>query len=164
MVSTVAPPDITIPGGTIVATTDANPVTFSVLFTVVLPAADLTIDVPVIAVNGGLSGNSAAGAITVISTPVQGVTSVTNPLAMTGGADAESDAALIARFQANNFRGFTGTVANLTGVENAAVERVNVIGARSTTQVQMTILTMTVILCLSYGPTSSPTTCSSGLR
>ena len=142
VISAITAPDVIIPGGTIVATTDTNQVTFSVLFTVVLPAADLTIDVPVIAVNGGLSGNSAAGAITVISTPVQGVTSVTNPLAMTGGADAESDAALIARFQANNFRGFTGTVANLTGValENAAVERVNVIGARSTTQVQMTIL------------------------
>ena len=142
VVSTVAPPDITIPGGTIVATTDANPVTFSIQFTTVLPSADLIIDLPVISVNGGLSGNVAAGAISVVSTPVQGVSAVTNPLAMTGGADAESDAALIARFQANNFRGFTGTVANLTGValENPVVERVNVIGARSTTSVQITIL------------------------
>jgi uncharacterized phage protein gp47/JayE len=134
-------PDITIPGGTIIATTDITPLTFSVMFSTVLPGSDLTIDVPVIAVAGGSAGNVAAGSISVISTPITGISSVSNPLAMTGGADAESDAALIARFQSNNFRGFTGTTANLVGValENPAVSRVNAIGARSTTMVQVQI-------------------------
>jgi uncharacterized phage protein gp47/JayE len=134
-------PDITIPGGTIVATTDTNPITFSVMFNTVLPGADLSIAVPVIAVVGASAGNVAAGNISVISTPVSGISSVSNPLAMTGGADAESDTALIARFQTTNFRGFTGTTANLVGValENASVSRVNAIGARSTTMVQVNI-------------------------
>jgi uncharacterized phage protein gp47/JayE len=136
-----APPDVTIPGGTIIATTDVNPVTFSVMYNAVLPSADLTIDVPVIAVAAGSSGNVASGNISVVSTPISGISSVSNPLAMTGGADAESDQALIARFQATNFRGFTGTTANLVGValENTNVSRVIAIGARSTTQVQVNI-------------------------
>lgn len=140
-VAATVPPDVAIPGGTIVATTDTNPVTFSVLYNAVLPSADLTIDVPVIAVAAGSSGNVASGNISVVSTPISGISSVSNPLAMTGGADAESDAALIARFQATNFRGFTGTTANLTGValENTNVSRVIAIGARSTTQVQVNI-------------------------
>lgn len=134
-------PDVTVPGGTIVSTTDTNPITFSVMFNAVLPSADLSISVPVIAVAGGNAGNVAAGNISVISTPVAGVSSVSNPLAMTGGADAESDAALIARFQATNFRGFTGTTANLVGValETPAVSRVNAIGARTTTMVQVQV-------------------------
>jgi uncharacterized phage protein gp47/JayE len=134
-------PDVTIPGGTIIATTDTNPITFSVMFNAVLPSADLNISVPVVAVAGGNAGNVAAGNISVISTPVAGVSSVSNPLAMTGGADAESDQALIARFQATNFRGFTGTTANLVGValETPAVSRVNAIGARTTTMVQVQI-------------------------
>ena len=134
-------PDVTIPGGTVVATTDINPITFSVMFTAVLPGADLNIAVPVVAVAGGIAGNVAAGNISVISTPVNGVSSVSNPLAMTGGADAESDAALINRFQQTNFRGFTGTTANLVGValENPNVSRVNAIGARTTTMVQVQV-------------------------
>jgi uncharacterized phage protein gp47/JayE len=135
-------PDVTIPGGTVVATTDVNPITFSVMFNATMPSADLNIIVPVIAVIGASAGNVAAGNISVISTPVSGISSVSNPLAMTGGADAESDAALIARFQATNFRGFTGTTANLVGValENPAVARVNAIGARTTTMVQVLIV------------------------
>lgn len=134
-------PDVTIPGGTIVATTDQNPITFSVMFNAVMPGADLNIVVPVVAVVGAAAGNVAAGNISVISTPVAGISSVANPLAMSGGADAESDTALIARFQQTNFRGFTGTTANLVGVslENPNVERVNAIGARQTTMVQVQI-------------------------
>jgi uncharacterized phage protein gp47/JayE len=135
-------PDVTIPAGTIVATTDQNPITFSVMFNAVMPGADLNIVVPVVAVVGASAGNVAAGNISVISTPVAGISSVSNPLAMTGGADAESDAALIARFQSTNFRGFTGTTANLVGValETPAVSRVNAIGARTTTMVQVNIV------------------------
>jgi uncharacterized phage protein gp47/JayE len=134
-------PDVTIPGGTIVATTDQNPITFSTMFNAVMPGADLNLAIPVVAVTGALAGNVASGNISVISTPIAGISSVSNPLAMTGGADAESDTALIARFQATNFRGFTGTTANLVGValENAAVQRVNAIGARQTTMVQVNI-------------------------
>jgi uncharacterized phage protein gp47/JayE len=134
-------PDVTIPGGTVVSTTDINPITFSVMFTAILPGADLNIAVPVVAVAGGIAGNVAAGNISVISTPVAGVSSVSNPLAMSGGSDAESDTALINRFQQTNFRGFTGTSSNLVGValENPNVSRVNALGARTTTMVQVQI-------------------------
>lgn len=137
----VAPPDVLIAAGSQVSTTDATPIIFSVLITFVLPSDELTISVPVIAVAGGLAGNVGANNISIPTTPLQGIAGVTNPSATTGGTDAESDAALIARFKATIFRGFTGTAQSFTGtaLENSAVARVNTIGPRSTVLVQVQI-------------------------
>lgn len=64
----------------------------------VLPANTTSVNVPVEAADAGLSGNVLAATITVITTPIQGVDTVTNASAFTNGIDAESDAALRARF------------------------------------------------------------------
>lgn len=58
----------------------------------VAKAVPMTADVP------GAAGNAAASALSVILTPITGITAVTNPAAMTGGADAESDDARKKRF------------------------------------------------------------------
>lgn len=59
-----------------------------------------SIDVPVTAVAAGSAGNVQAGTITQLATAIPGIDAVTNGLALTGGRDAESDAALRARFLA----------------------------------------------------------------
>ncbi|MDR9855982.1 baseplate J/gp47 family protein [Paenibacillus sp. VCA1] len=52
----------------------------------------------VTAVVPGKAGNVPAGVIEIISAPVTGVVSVTNPEAIKGGADVESDESLLERF------------------------------------------------------------------
>lgn len=54
----------------------------------------LEVTVPVRASQGGSDGNVAAGAITAILTPTDGVTAVINDDATVGGTDTETDAAL----------------------------------------------------------------------
>ena len=57
-----------------------------------------SITVPVIAAVADAAGNVQAGSISILGTAIPGIDTVTNPLAFTGGADSESDAALRARF------------------------------------------------------------------
>lgn len=64
----------------------------------VIPAATASAILPVQAQTAGAAGNIQAGTISLLGTAIPGVDTVTNALAMTGGADAETDAALIARF------------------------------------------------------------------
>lgn len=56
-----------------------------------------TVDVPVQAVTAGTSGNVAAASVTVVASPLGGITAVSNAAAMTGGADVETDEALRSR-------------------------------------------------------------------
>ena len=91
-----------VPAGTRVATpADAITGTPSVEF---VTTATATIDstgvvtVNVEAVEAGAAGNVPAGAISLMVTPVPGVTSVTNLAATSGGLDTEDDASLLARF------------------------------------------------------------------
>ncbi|MGG3839641.1 baseplate J/gp47 family protein [Paenibacillus thiaminolyticus] len=55
---------------------------------------------PIRALVPGRNGNVPSGVIEVMSTPISGVTSVTNPKETTGGADMESDESLLERFYA----------------------------------------------------------------
>lgn len=64
-----------------------------------IPAGQASVTVPVVAEMAGSSGNVQAATITLISAAIPGVDTVTNALAFTNGIDAESDAALRARFQ-----------------------------------------------------------------
>ncbi|WP_135552611.1 baseplate J/gp47 family protein [Paenibacillus cymbidii] len=48
----------------------------------------------------GKTGNVAAGAITLLLTPIAGITSVVNPAAMSGGLDVEADGDLLVRYYA----------------------------------------------------------------
>lgn len=57
------------------------------------------ISVPAVAVTPGISGNVLPGAIGLLATAITGVDTVANGAVFSGGVDAESDAALRARFQ-----------------------------------------------------------------
>jgi len=64
-----------------------------------IPAAQASVTVPVAATVAGSSGNVQASTVTLISAAISGVDTVTNALAFSNGIDAETDAALRARFQ-----------------------------------------------------------------
>lgn len=61
-----------------------------------IPEAE-TIDLAVVAVNPGTSGNVASNKIVMLSKPIQGVETVTNRQPTTGGSDTEEDSALRTR-------------------------------------------------------------------
>lgn len=74
----------------------------------------ITGQVPVRAVNGGQEGNVAADTILLMVKPLRGITYVTNPEAMTGGVEAESDENYLSRILASMRTGasMTGCVAD----------------------------------------------------
>jgi len=93
--------DFTIPVGTIVqtiSTTTTSGTQFQTTADVILPANQLNVSsVPIQAVTAGSTGNIAANAISVISSPPAGIETVANPAVTAGGTDQESDADLRAR-------------------------------------------------------------------
>lgn len=91
-----------IPASTVVATpadavTGAVAIEFKTKAQVTIGVGG-TIGADIEASEGGLSGNVAAGKITLMGTSLAGVTSVTNAAETSGGADEESDADLLARY------------------------------------------------------------------
>lgn len=91
----------TIPQG-FTASTVGTPSTPAVVFQTLAAtavAAAGTVSVTMSAVIPGTSGNVPAASITNIITPVAGVVSVTNPASASGGVNAESLSAQLARFQ-----------------------------------------------------------------
>lgn len=86
-----------IPVGTVCSTTGDAPVRYVTTQETVLPQGELSVTVPAQAEQGGRSGNTQAGTITVMTTPPPAMESVANPAAFTGGEDSESDGELCAR-------------------------------------------------------------------
>jgi uncharacterized phage protein gp47/JayE len=84
----------------LVTTDTANAAWSATLGGYSLLAAGASVSVPVLATVGGIAGNALAGTVTLLSSAIPGIDTVTNPIAFTGGADAESDAALRVRFVA----------------------------------------------------------------
>jgi uncharacterized phage protein gp47/JayE len=76
-----------------------------------LPAGVAAVNVPVVAAVAGSAGNAQAGAITLIGAAIPGVDTVSNAAPTAGGLDAESDAALRARFAAYLISLFKATTA-----------------------------------------------------
>lgn len=94
-VTVTATPGTTIPLGTIVSTvaTDDGPSVQFVTTQEITVDSSGTVDVPIEAVEAGVTGNVPAGAIQVLATPVSGVTAVTNQEETSGGTDEEDDEA-----------------------------------------------------------------------
>jgi uncharacterized phage protein gp47/JayE len=99
-----------VPVGTLVQTADGSQI-FAVIADDALPTWDAinngytialgvtSVSLPVMSTSAGSSGNVAAGLIAQMSgTSVSAIDYVSNPAAMSGGADAETDIALRARF------------------------------------------------------------------
>ena len=131
--STTAAPinDVLIPVGTQVATSDSNPVIVATVVPAILVRNTSSVSVPVQAVVGGTRGNVPANTLIRRVTPLTGVATLTNPLALSGGADPEADAALRDRFRRTVFRNLAGTEQMFLGValDDEAVTHANAIGA-----------------------------------
>ena len=93
----------------------------------VLAAGLASVTIPAAAQTAGASGNSQAGAISVITSPITGIDTATNLAAFVGGEDQETDSELKARFAAWILGLSRGDVYGLT----AAIEGAN-IGAQWT--------------------------------
>lgn len=78
-----------IPQGTVCMT--AGLVRFATARQAVLPAGEMSVDVPVEALTLGVAGNVAAGTIVSMAVAPVGILACTNPEACTGGSDEESD-------------------------------------------------------------------------
>lgn len=118
--------DILIPKGTIVATLGPDSVRFETDEDATLSEGGYTVTVPCTAEEGGISGNVAAGKITIMVTAVLGIDNVINLSAFTGGYDAESDDAFRRRIE--------DTLISLSNGTNAAYYRklaMSVDGVRS---------------------------------
>ena len=111
-----------VPVGTLVRTNDGsqsfavvadttNPAFSAVQNGYVLPAGTATVNAAIAAAAAGSAGNVQAGAIGLIAAAVPGVDTVTNAAPTAGGLDAETDAALRARFSAYLVSLFKATTA-----------------------------------------------------
>lgn len=94
-VRTAAEEVLQVPAGTVCMNTLG--VRYETLEEGVLEAGNLSVDVPAQAVEAGAAGNCLAGTILSMSVPPAGIVQCTNPVAFTGGEDAESDEALRSR-------------------------------------------------------------------
>lgn len=83
--------DVTVPKGTVVATTGENPVMFETDENAVIKSGQARVSVSCTALTGGSNGNVKSGTITVIVTPKADIVSVTNTQFFYGGTDTESD-------------------------------------------------------------------------
>ncbi|MGD9663289.1 MAG: baseplate J/gp47 family protein [Porticoccaceae bacterium] len=92
-------PGVVIPTGTQVSTegSEAAPAVFFVTTKDVTIGVNGTVTADIEAVEAGASGNVAAGAITLLAQPLQGVSAVNNPMPTSGGLDEESDESLLQR-------------------------------------------------------------------
>lgn len=139
--------DIYVPYGTQVATEQVPAVIVTTTVNAVMRVGDSSVDVPVRAVEGGSRGNVASGTLVRRATPLAGITSVTNPVALSGGTDAESDASLRERFRQTVFRSLSGTAAMYLGValDDPDVTQANVIGASKRHREQVEVVSGTAI-------------------
>jgi hypothetical protein len=98
--ATLADRDYPVPQSTQVTTATSPTITFATVAPATLQKGSTSVDVPIQAVLGGEASNLTAGTLTVLATPVNGVSAaVTNLSPTSGGTNAESDADLIARFK-----------------------------------------------------------------
>lgn len=91
----------TIPAGTRVSTASSTTqaaVIFETDRSATIQIGDTTVNVPVTAVNVGLSGNVAIDKIQFLAAPIEGISGVNNTSATTGGANTETDSSLLARY------------------------------------------------------------------
>ena len=87
--------ELPIPAGTVCL--NGNWVRFETVADGVIPAGERLITLPASAVEAGVSGNTAAGTVTLLSLPPAGVSWCVNPSPFSGGQDQEDDEALRAR-------------------------------------------------------------------
>lgn len=99
---------ITVPVGTVVKVPSTSQ-TYATLAAGTINTGQSYVDILVAAQTAGAAGNVAASTVTELSTPVTGVSTVTNPAPFTNGRDEETDDERKSRFQ-----GYVSTLARGT--------------------------------------------------
>lgn len=89
--------NVTIPEGTVCASSGTGAARYVTTQDATLPQGSLTVSVPAAAEEAGAAGNANSATVTVMVTPPASIETVTNTAAFTGGEDAESDDSLRAR-------------------------------------------------------------------
>ncbi len=89
--------DIVIPQGTVVSTATEDAKRFATDSAVTLESGATSVTAKVTAVHGGADYNVLENTVSIMVTPPQGVSAVTNSKAFTGGVDSETDEELRAR-------------------------------------------------------------------
>ena len=117
--------ELTIPAGTVCMT--AGLVAVETIQEATLPAGSLSVEVPARAVEPGQGGNVAAGTVRTMAVAPAGIASCTNPVAFTGGREAEGDEALRKRILATYQRLPNGTNRAYYEQEALAVEGVTAV-------------------------------------
>lgn len=109
--------------------------------TAIMDIGDLSVTVPVQAIQAGPDGNLPVNTITAMATPTTGVIAVTNINPLTGGAFQETDSELRDRWKKTVFRSMAGTESMFLGVavNDEDCTGANVVGAtkRRREQVQV---------------------------
>lgn len=136
-------PNVVVPFGTQVATPTG--VVFSTIVPAIIVTDEISVDVPVQAVLGGVRGNVSAHTVSRRITPIEGVSSFDNGSAMINGTDAESDDELRHRFKRTIFRNLAGTEQMFLGValDDPDVSQANVIGASKRYREQVEVVAQT---------------------
>ncbi|MFE6000314.1 baseplate J/gp47 family protein [Streptomyces sp. NPDC056454] len=127
-------PTVFIPVGTeITSSTDSAVVVQAVTGATMMPGTS-SVTVSVQAVTAGPEGNLGAGMASQITSPIQGVNSVVNPSALTGGTSRETDSELRERWKKTVFRSLAGTEQMYLGValDDADCYAASVVGSSRT--------------------------------
>lgn len=106
----------------------SNGIRFRTTAGVSLPAGSLTVDAPAESVESGSIQNVTAGAVHVLTACPVGITLCTNPIAFSGGTDAESDESLRARVLESYQRLPNG--ANAAWYQQTAMQHSGVVAAQ----------------------------------
>lgn len=80
-----------VPEGTLCAVRDEPEIMFATAEAAVIPSGETSVTVPALSCNGGTEANVRPDTVTLMITPPEGVSSVSNALPFTGGEDVESD-------------------------------------------------------------------------
>lgn len=119
--------ELSISAGTACMT--AGEVRFQTTADAVLPAGELSVDVPAEAVDSGEEGNVPAGSVVVLTACPVGITGCTNPAAFSGGSDSENDESLRSRVLESYLRLPNG--ANAAWYEQSAMSHEGVAAAQT---------------------------------
>jgi len=137
--NTVATNILDIPIGTQVAVpiggnyTNTTAIIFTTTAPAIIPVGGTSALVPVTAVLPGITGNVPANTVTSFITTLNGITSITNAAAITGGLDPESDLALQKRWTNTAFNNNAGTAGKyvITALQDPNVTLANAVGQQN---------------------------------
>ena len=109
-----------------------NNVAFTTTSPATITSGQSSVNIPIISTLPGSFNNVSPGSITQISSPLVGVTNVTNTYATTGGTDTETDSQLQQRFLNTAFSNFAGTIGKFQSIaqQNPAITQTNVVNSQ----------------------------------